>query len=176
MENFILGGVMHYNDKSSTDIDKLFRELSIQKTATEVKLKHLTSGEFLECLNSSKLTFFLNWLYKSDLYLHYSSVNNFYFSLVDIVDSCLGDIERKVYEKHELDILKSELFRLASDNFEEFYNFLYSYDYPNIKPDKVCNFCDHIIGMIEMDKNKTFRTEYLKQLIQVGKKRKGLFF
>ena len=46
MENFILGGVMHYNDKSSADIDKLFRDLSIQKTATEVKLKHLASGDF----------------------------------------------------------------------------------------------------------------------------------
>ena len=166
---------MHYNDKSSADIDKLFRDLSIQKTATEVKLKHLASGDFLECLNSSKLIFFLNWLYKSDLYLHYSSINNFYFSLVDIVDSCLGDIEKKAYGKHEMDMLKSELFRLASDNFEDFYNFLYSYDYPNIKPDKVSSFCDHIIGMIEMSE-KTFWTECLMQLIKVGKKKEGLIF
>lgn len=175
-ENFVLGGVMYFGNGSNSDVDQLFKDLRIQKTAKEVKLKHIANGTFLECLNSDKLNFFLNWLYESDLYLHYSSINNLYFALVDIVDSCLGDIEIQAYGEDGINMLKSELFRLASDNFQEFYSFLYAYNYPNVASDKAREFCDYIITMIDMDEEKIFWMECLRQLIKQGKRKEELTF
>lgn len=38
-------------------------------------------------IGSKRATDFLKWLYSSGLYIHYSALNNLFYSLVDIVDS-----------------------------------------------------------------------------------------
>lgn len=176
-ENFILGGVMHFGIENNCDVDQLFQDLRIQKTAKEVKFQHIAKGEtFFDYLTSDKLIFFLNWLYKSELYVHYSNINNFYFALVDIVDSALGAVEIRSYGLEGINMLKNELFILASDNFKEFYSFLYKYNYPNVKFNQVGEFCEYIINMIDIQDNKTFEVECLRKLLKKAKRKKELVF
>ena len=85
--DFVLGGVMYFGDKSTADVDSLKTKLRLQKSAKEMKFKHISKAKsFLECLNEEKVLFFLQWLYDSDLYIHFSNVNNLYFAIVDIID------------------------------------------------------------------------------------------
>lgn len=54
--NFVLGGLVY--EGNQPDIKPLFDKLNLQKNITEVKLKHIAKGEFLDCLKSEKLNTF----------------------------------------------------------------------------------------------------------------------
>ena len=86
--NFVLGGLCH---DLSINIDEslIFSNIPLQKSAKEVKLKHIANGSFLEILKSTKLTVFMENIIKMPLYIHYQSLNPLYYSLVDIIDSIL---------------------------------------------------------------------------------------
>src|SRR5690606_554441 len=71
--NFVLGGIVC--DKPAPDLTPLFNGLKLQKTTNELKFKHIAKGEFLDCLKSDKLNYFLQFIFDSDLYIHYSTVN-----------------------------------------------------------------------------------------------------
>ena len=61
--DFVLGGVMHFGEGSTANIDILKRELRLQKTSKELKFKHVCkSSTFLDCLNDDKVICFLEWL------------------------------------------------------------------------------------------------------------------
>jgi hypothetical protein len=77
--NFILGGIVF--ETSKTNLQLCFDKLNLQKNITEVKLKHIATGDFLSCLKSKKLRVFLDFILNSDLYIHYSSLNFLYYSL-----------------------------------------------------------------------------------------------
>lgn len=85
--NFVLGGLLHQGAVS--DVQPLIDSFKLQKTAKEVKFKHIAFGDFLDCLKSQKLNLFFRFLKDNDLYVHYSSLNILYWSVVDIVDSAI---------------------------------------------------------------------------------------
>jgi hypothetical protein len=86
--NFILGGLVHLGQ--APDVQPLIDSFKQQKTAKEVKFKHIASGDFLECLKSEKLKLFLQFVKDYNLYVHYSSLNILYWSIVDIVYSAIA--------------------------------------------------------------------------------------
>ena len=51
--NFVLGGVLHQG--AAPNIQPLIDSFRLQKTAKEVKFKHIAFGDFLDCLKSEKL-------------------------------------------------------------------------------------------------------------------------
>jgi len=90
-ENFILGGLVH--EGPVPDVQPLIDSFNLQSTVKEVKFKHLAKGSFLDCLKSQKLNLFLKFIKDSNLYIHYSSLNILYWSIVDIVDSAIENSE-----------------------------------------------------------------------------------
>jgi hypothetical protein len=46
---FVLGGLVHSN-RTKPEIETLFEGIRLQKSISEIKLKHLATGDFLECL------------------------------------------------------------------------------------------------------------------------------
>ena len=145
--DFVLGGVMHFGDKPSADVDALKRELRLQKSAKEIKFKHISRAKtFLECLNEDKVLRFLQWLDDSDLYIHYSNVNNLYYAIVDIVDS----IEEPGYIPFNFQ-MKNELYKLVHTHYEDFYKLLIKCNYPNIDIKDIAPFCEHILDYIDND-------------------------
>src|SRR5690554_5561132 len=90
-EFFILGGIGFESNKlvSSKDIDGLFSKLQLQENANEVKFKHIRQNakDFISLLSKPRVTVLIEWLYEKQYFIHYSYVDNFYYTIVDIVDS-----------------------------------------------------------------------------------------
>ncbi|HGE5982535.1 TPA: hypothetical protein ACGGSI_003464, partial [Vibrio cholerae] len=61
-DNFILAGILHRGLNTGSDYSTLFKKLNLQKSAKELKLKHIAKGDFLDMLKSDKILIILNWL------------------------------------------------------------------------------------------------------------------
>lgn len=176
--NFVLGGVVHKG--ALPDIQPLFDGFNLQKTIKEVKLKHIAKGEFLDCLNSDKLNYFLNYLLNSDLYVHYSSLNILYWSIVDIVDSAIVNSEAAMqldprFSNH----LKNDLYKLAKLEIDSVIELFYDFEYPNIKKESVLEFIEALISLFDkylQTEEFHFGLESLRQILKEAKKRNSLPF
>src|SRR5690606_35392581 len=110
--NFVLGGLLH--EGAVPDVQPLIDSFKLQKTVKEVKFKHIAFGDFLDCLKSQKLNLFFRFLKESNLYVHYSSLNILYWSVVDIVDSAIMNSDTVMqlgsgFDNH----LKNDLYKLC---------------------------------------------------------------
>ncbi|WP_293094185.1 hypothetical protein [Moorena sp. SIOASIH] len=109
--NFILGGLVH--EGSQPNIEPLFDRLQLQNNITEVKFKNIAHGQFIDCLKSQKLNCFLKYLLENDLYIHYSSINFLYWSIVDIVDSAIANSEVAMHNYLLINNRKNDLYKVA---------------------------------------------------------------
>lgn len=172
--DFVLGGVMHFGEKSTADVDTLKRELRLQKSAKEIKFKHISGGakSFLDCLNEDKVLLFFQWLNDSDLYIHFSNVNNLYYAIVDIIDS----IDEPGYIPFIFQ-MKNELYRLVRSNYSDFYALLSRNNYPNIEAKDIADFYNHILRYIDNSHIELpFNLEVLRQGLKAARKQKELSF
>lgn len=176
--NFVLGGLVCKG--KPPDIKLLFDRLNLQKNIKETKLKHIAKGDFLDCLKSEKLNCFLTYLLDSDLYIHYSSLNILYWSIVDIVDSAIANSEVAV----QLDLnfsnhLKNDLYKLAKLEIESVIELFYNFEYPNLKKGLVSEFIEELTSMFDeyIDTEEFhFGLESLRQILKEAKKKDSLPF
>ena len=96
-EDYVLAGIAFEGTEPPMDIDAVFSKLKLQKSITDIKLKHIIgkvperTHKFLHAMNSEKLESVLTDLLEVDnLYIHWSAINLLYYALVDIVDSVLS--------------------------------------------------------------------------------------
>lgn len=128
---FVLGGVAHTGTVRDLNVETLHTALNIQKSAKEIKLKHLGKGDFLDLLGSQKITMFLDWLLTERLFVHYQVLDVMYWSIVDIVDSIvteLGQAELMVIAP----ALKNDLYAVLRDDFDGTVKLLNRYTYPDV--------------------------------------------
>lgn len=146
--NFVLGGLVH--EGTQPNIQPLFDRLNLQNNIKEVKLKHIAKGNFLDCLKSKKLNDFLTYLLDSDLYIHYSSLNILYWSIVDIVDSAIINSEVSMRLGRDFsDFLKNNLYKLAKLEIELVIELFYNFEYPNIKKESVLEFIEEFTSIFD---------------------------
>jgi len=161
--NFVLGGLVA--QRSIPDIDILFKNLELQPSIKEVKLKHVAKGDFLECLKSTRLEKILFYLIKENFYIHYSSINLLYWSIVDIIESVIVEMDETKqyfftpYER----LLKDKLYDLIRDNIPSFIKIFYKYSYPNIKQKHVQSFLKEVIDESKRYNNDPLLQELLNQ-------------
>ena len=89
-KNFILGGIAIKQKQEPLNFDFLYSDLGFVKDEQdELKFKNVyhNSKNFLDFIGSNRATAFLKWLNNNNIYIHYLTLNNLYYSLVDIVDS-----------------------------------------------------------------------------------------
>lgn len=176
--NFVLGGLVHLGQ--APDVQPLIDSFKQQKTAKEVKFKHIASGDFLDCLKSEKLKLFLQFVKDSNLYIHYSSLNILYWSIVDIVDSAIVSSESTQqlgpqFANH----LKNDLYKLSRLEFESVIQLFYMYEYPNIKSESVLPFIEELTSLFNdyIDTQEYhFGLESLRQILKEAKKNNSLPF
>lgn len=176
--NFVLGGLVHLGQ--APNVQPLIDSFKLQKTATEVKFKHIASGQFLDCLKSEKLKLYLQFLRDNDLYVHYSSLNILYWSLVDIVDSAIvsSDAAQQLgpqFSNH----LKNDLYKLSRLEIDAVIDLFYRYEYPNIKSDSVLPFIEELTSLFDayIDTPEFhFGLESLRQILKEAKKKGSLPF
>jgi len=172
-KDFVLGGVMHFGEFSLDEVSRLKQELRLQKSAPELKFKHVGMGkDFLGCLAEPKVKLFLQWLYSSNLYVHFSNVNNLYWAIVDIVDT----VEEPGYIPFVFD-LKNSLYKVACANYPDFYRLLVACNYPNVVGQDIRRFYQGIIDFVEnIPGELSFEMELLKQNLKSARKQKELVF
>ena len=176
--NFILGGLVHLGQ--APDVQPLIDSFKQQKTAKEVKFKHIASGDFLECLKSEKLKLFLQFVKDYNLYVHYSSLNILYWSIVDIVDSAIASSKSAQPLGHQFtNYLKNDLYKLSRLEIESVIQLFYKYEYPNIKNESVLPFIEELTSLFN-DYLEThefnFGLDLLSQILKEAKKKNSLPF
>jgi hypothetical protein len=176
--NFVLGGLVYQGDQP--EVQPLIDSFRLQKTAKEVKFSHIAFGDFLDCLKSQKLKLYLQFLKDSNIYVHYSSLNILYWSIVDIVDSAIlsSDSASELglpFANH----LKNDLYKLARLEIDAVIELFYKFAYPNIKAQDVTAFVEALTDLFEayIDTDEFhFGLESLRQILKEVKKEDSLPF
>lgn len=169
-EDFILGGVVTKEPINPTEIEELIVKMKFQPNMKEFKLKHLCgNGNFLECLKSDKLFLLLNWLDAKDINIHFANINLLYYAVVDLIDAYAMDIP----DFNFITNLKSTVYKYVDQDIDNIHNLLYSYQYPNIKPEQFEEFSDLLINWINnlkvADNIDRFYMDTYKQMINANK-------
>lgn len=143
--DFVLAGVAHEGKLFEIDIPSLHKALEYKEGQKEFKFKHLyhNSTDFLDFMGSKRVTGFLEWLNDSGLYIHYSALNNLFYSLVDIVDS--------LWKTHPMCLvyfwdIKSALYDFVIEHQSEVIDILIRHTYPDVKD--ASSFCDELCELI----------------------------
>lgn len=176
--NFVLGGLVH--EGNAPNVQPLIDSFKLQKTATEVKFKHIVKGTFLDCLKSDKLALFLEFTINSNLFVHYSSLNILYWAIVDIVDSAVANSEASLNAGPQfIDHLKDDLYKLSRLEIDSVIALFYDFEYPNIKKDKVISFIEALTALFEpylKTPEVYLGLESLRQILKEAKKKGSLPF
>lgn len=177
-ENFVLGGLVH--EGSAPDTQPLMESFKLQRSVKEVKFKHIAKGDFLDCLKSQKLNSFLRFIKSSKLYIHYSSTNILYWSIVDIVDSAVAHSEAS--QKLGIQFsnkMKDDLYKLSRLEIESIIVLFHRFEYPNIKKDSILSFIEALSDLFVDyldDMEFHFGLESLRQILKEAKKKGSLPF
>ena len=170
--DFILGGVAFDGEQCPADTGQLLRDLKLQPSIKELKFRHMMRGgkTFLEFMGNSRVTTYLEWLNNSGLYIHYATINNLYYGLVDLVDSIWEHRPEFAFSFNWLQYLKSELYNFCIEHLEEVFPFLYKYRFPNIAREnkkKFClEFCDFIQVFNDNTTESSFGMEALRRMLE----------
>ena len=167
--DFVLAGIAYEGDTPPFDIDELFASFKLQKTVTDAKLGNIAKykgndvNRFVDILKSPKVTLFLNALWNSNTYIHWSTQSLLYFALVDIVDSMMEI-------PYMLNEIKNILYKYVRLELDCFLEFLARYSYPNIKKEKVEAFCEEFISWIESIEPESHEDEFCLEFLRQGAK------
>lgn len=176
--DFVLAGVTHEGRSFDIDVPSLYAALDYKEGQKELKFKHLyhNSRAFQSFIGSKRATGFLEWLSKSGLYIHYSALNNLYYSLVDIVDS--------LWETHPQCIMymwdiKDALYDFVIEHQDEVIDIFIRHTYPDVKD--VSAFCNKICSLIweyndDSEYDPGFFLELLRQMLKTAGKLDKLIF
>lgn len=171
--NFVLGGVV-LEEGQEVELQPLFDSFGLQKNVVEVKLTNLAKGNFIDCLESIHLQTIFKYLIDNQLFIHYSSLNFLYYSIVDIIDS-LSEATDIHYDPFCNRALKNDFYVCVKNNLEKFIEIFYKYEYPNIKNENASEFIDLLINIFN-NEPKSIGNRTILMLLNGSKKTENLFF
>ncbi len=176
--DFVLAGVAHEGKSYNIDIPALYIALDFKKGQKELKFKHLflNSKYFMSFIGSKRATGFLDWLNKSGLYIHYSAVNNLFYSVVDIVDSLWETFPQ--YFGYMWDI-KNALYDFVVEHQDEIIDIFIKHTYPDVKD--VPAFCNELCSLIwehndDSEYYPGFFLEIFRQMLKFAGKQDKMAF
>ena len=128
---YVLGGIVHKGPIRDLHIDTLRSTLNIQKSALEIKLKHLGKGEFVDLLKSTKIAIILDWMTSEELFIHHQVLDVIYWSIVDIVDSIITKDGSTQLMRYALP-MKNDLYTVLSYDLDDTVRLFKKYTYPDV--------------------------------------------
>ena len=174
---FVLGGVVHEGAPRAIDIEPLRAAMRIQKSAPEIKLKHVAMGDFLALLRSAKLTTVLRWITDNGLMIHYHDLDPLYWSIVDIIDSILSELRDPMLVRYHA-LLKSDLAAVLRSYLAATINLFYRYNYPGLVPEHRKLFLNELIDLLDHsgDVLSPVNARMLKSVLKAGRSLESLDF
>lgn len=176
-ECFVVGGIAYRGQNRVIDLVGLRSILNLQKTANEIKLKHVAKGDFPSLLNAKKLEGFFQWLLDEGLFVHFSVLDPLYWSIVDVIDSILSEHgERQLFSIH-LE-LKNDLYTLLRHDLSVTVDLFQRYSYPDVGRELRQAFIAELRTLLERrtDMLPHFNFMMLKGVLQIAERLSSLPF
>jgi|EndMetStandDraft_2_1072991.scaffolds.fasta_scaffold03607_2 hypothetical protein len=167
---FVLGGIVHGGPPRSIDLSDLRTLLRLQPSVKEIKLKHLGNGDFLDLLGSDKIALFLEWLTTQGFLIHYQVTDLLYWSVVDIVDSILTEVDAPQLTALHLP-LKDSLYTILRYDVDGTAELLGRYSYPDVGRERRAAFVAELLDLVENREHLLEHFPYymLKGLLQMAR-------
>lgn len=146
--DFVLAGIA--TDKEyQIPFEELKQRFRLQKNVVELKSKSLFKGkDFLQSMGTKQATALIKLFSDYDLYIHYSNVNNFYYTIVEILDSIVTPDEIDEFGFNYFG-LKTTFYDMLVPSIDEVIQIMIKYSYPNIKTTDIEAFCNALMDVID---------------------------
>jgi hypothetical protein len=161
---FLLGGVV-VDQGCSIDISQLKNEIRLDKSANELKFKHVAKGALSDILKSRKIRTILEFLKNERIDIHFQRVDSFYWGIVDIVESvCLPPDLILLH----LD-MKDYLYHALTLEIENTVAILHAYNYPDIDTSNIRSFYEKISSIVkEVHDGNRYLRDALLHVLEIG--------
>ena len=174
---FVLGGIGHAGSDRPIDLAPLRRSARIQPNAPELKFEYFGKGDFPAVLASPRITAFLEWVAEQGFLAHYLTLDPFYWSTVDIIDSVLTDAD--AVQLHAIaPQLKSDLYGVLRSDLVRTTALLSRYNFPDVGRERRADFLKEIRRCLEDESESLddFSYQMLKGVLQIGERGASLPF
>lgn len=145
--DFVLGGIV-VDSGVGIELDDIYKQIRLDKSANEMKFKHVASGDFLAILNSKKLKTILEFVLQNEICIHLQRINVLYWSIIDIVDSVIA-----VHTEETLILchfyLKDLLYLALIQKMNETLALLSEFSYPDVESDRLSLFYGRLIELVK---------------------------
>ena len=169
--DFVLAGLVRKEEeKVEASLETFRKPLKLQANVEEIKFKNLyAKGDFLQCVKERRLFETLSWIDKSPFYIHYTNVNNLFYTLVEIFDSIVKPEEISEFG-YDYFKMKSVFYYMFKGKADALQILMFKYKYPNIQREDVEAFCNDLLFLLgsrrEMKEEEKFLAGMLARAAQ----------
>ena len=175
--DFVLAGLVRkVEDKVEASLETFRKPLKLQGNVEEIKFKKLyAKGDFLQCVKGKRLFETLSWIDKSPFYIHYTNVNNLFYTLVEIFDSIVkpDEISEFGYDYFKM---KSVFYYMFKGKADELQILMFKYKYPNIQREDVEAFCYDLLFLLGSRREMKEEEKFLAGMLTRASKSDELVF
>lgn len=174
-EDFVLAGVAT-EDEIKIDFEEIRSRFLLQKNAKELKSKTIYKGkDFLTCLDTKATTNLLDFIDDYGLFIHYQNVNNFFYTIVEILDSITNPSE--IYDfGFDYFRMKSVLYNMLSERIEDVISVMIKYSYPNIQDTDIRGFCVDLLNLLRNRNEQNIEEKFISGMLRRAADSSSLLF
>lgn len=175
--DFVLAGlVKKEEDTVDVSLESFRKPLKLQGNVEEIKFKKLyAKGDFLQCVKEKRLFETLLWIDKSPFYIHYTNVNNLFYTLVEIFDSIVNPDEISEFGYNYFK-MKSVFYYMFKGKADELQILMFKYKYPNIQRENVESFCNELLFLLGSRREMKEEEKFLAGMLARASKSDELVF
>lgn len=173
--DFVLAGIA-CEENFQIPFAELVERFKLQKSVTELKSKSLFKGKnFLECMGTRYTTALFKVIVDYDMYVHYKHINNFFYTIVEIMDSITdpNEIAEFGFDYFQL---KSTLYNMLVPNIDSVKDIMVKYHYPSIKTEEIAGFCNALVSTMGIRYNQKPDEKFLSGMLKRAASSKELLF
>ncbi len=175
--DFVLAGLVRKEeDTIDASLETFRKPLKLQANVDEIKFKNLyAKGDFLQCVKEKRLFETLSWIDKSPFYIHYTNVNNLFYTLVEIFDSIIefDEITEFGYDYFKM---KSVFYYMFKGKEDELQRLMFQYKYPNVQREDIESFCNDLLFLLGSRREMKEEEKFLAGMLARASKSDELIF
>lgn len=175
--DFVLAGLVRKEeDTIDASLETFRKPLKLQANVDEIKFKNLyAKGEFLQCVKEKRLFETLSWIDKSPFYIHYTNVNNLFYTLVEIFDSIVN-FDEIIEFGYDYFKMKSVFYYMFKGKEDELQKLMFQYKYPNVQREDIGSFCNDLLFLLGSRKEMKEEEKFLAGMLARASKSDELIF
>lgn len=115
------------------------------------------------------------WINKKNLLIHYTHVNNYYYALVEIIDSIMSptEIEDMGFDYFSI---KNTFYDMLYGKEDLVQGIMFKYEFPNIKREKIVEFISELMALFPLRYKQTIEQKFITGMLEWAKQKDELAF